>query len=879
MKRLLTRQSYLNSLNTKHYAKYTGIEPINEEAAFANDAPWGDTLIGRLINSFARKGKIAFNKRRISGLSSRLKSIFDEMIEIGSIEIVGDSTNTILYLKISSLLGELTRQVKEEEDIEILISTTEELIDNVTLYKYDGKDIMLKALEEFLDFLKGLKSGKVDKPVTEEEPVNIYDSSLNLLQSVVQLHNLIISKQKSQPPAEKKSVKIDIQVGKEYIYSGSNGDKVVKVVDLEHPRKAGPDQKWLTGDDVVIDTVNIKPKVFVIWRDPQTKTYKSNAAPQAVDVSKLKPITGDVNVGKKPADVNKPVATNASRQYNIIYNSINESTESDNIWNKIVKSYNTVGLSKMIPRIKELIEKSKDENSDERKYVSTIGKQVIMNKSTVGKEVPYDQLIKEEVESIPSSYNDIPKAISLISRYILPVRDHKDVLKDKVEEIKIISLFIDSFSKLEELLKKQKKQPDEKKESLLRYQGFLMLNEKNKFPAEIKSKFDEIFTKEIVEYFETNEAKMAELNKTITEREGDTMVFTSADPIIEIVRLFNRAWRIHTPGVIPSGRTGGRVSNSVFREYENLGEGSSGTPDTPGNGPYRNIELYDSWFEAVQDILSDTKYRPIFSENVIFRFVNEETGQEGDEIKKGGKILLKFINDLIGDSKMYKAGAMNKFLTDYFKLDPSKIEAPNGIVDPQHPNDGKENDKTSTEIKITEVDYKTMDRIDAFNSSSGNLNKLFTERLAKDYEKLAFRIDVEGKEEKDVKRTYYCVYDSTTVDGYPVFLFSSDNYAYDMTKVSGISKANTPKNAFLGVLEKLGDFKVNGTAKVRFMEVSVDSLPSDTPDRVPFKITKLEILCKKDTKEPYLDFSSYLPGFKSNITKNLSPAKTKICKP
>jgi len=871
MKRLLTRQSYLNSLNTKHYAKYTGIEPINEEAAFANDAPWGDTLIGRLINSFARKGKIAFNKRRISGLSSRLKSIFDEMIEIGSIEIVGDSTNTILYLKISSLLGELTRQVKEEEDIEILISTTEELIDNVTLYKYDGKDIMLKALEEFLDFLKGLKSGKVDKPVTEEEPVNIYDSSLNLLQSVVQLHNLIISKQKSQPPAEKKSVKIDIQVGKEYMYSGSNGEKVVKVVDLEHPRKAGPDQKWLTTDDDVNLKVNIKPKVFVIWRDPQTKTYKPNAAPQAVDKSKLKPITGDVNVGKKPADVNKPVATNASRQYNIIYNSINESTESDNIWNKIVKSYNTVGLSKMIPRIKELIEKSKDENSDERKYVSTIGKQVIMNKSTVGKEVPYDQIIKEEVESIPSSYNDIPKAISLISRYILPVRDHKDVLKDKVEEIKIISLFIDSFSKLDELLKKQKNQPEEiKKESLVGYSKFLILLEDSKYHNQILEKFNELFTDEIRKTFEISDELRAKLENIEEYPEGQ-LVFTSSDPIIEIVRLFNRAWRIHTPGVIPSGRTNGRVTISVYNEYENLGESSSASADSPGSGPYRNIELYDSWFEGVQDIIGDTKYRPIFDEKVVFRFVNEETGQEADGIEKGGKILLKFINDLTSDSKMYKSGAINKFLTDYFKLDKTE-----GIVFVDHKGDSKDNNDSSTGIKVTDVDYKTMDRIDAFNPYSGNLNRLFESRVAKDYEKLAFKIDaVKGED----TITYFCVYVDSNESGYPVFLFSSGNYAYDMTKVSGISKNNPPTDVFLGALEKLGDFKVNGTANVRFIDVSKDTLKSDRIDRVPFKITKLEILCKKDTKEPYLDFNNYLPNRKSNITKNLPLAKTRICKP
>ena len=899
MKRLLTRQSYLNVLNTKHYTKYTGIEPINE-AAFANDAPWGDTLVGRLINSFARKGKIAFNKRRISGLSSRLKSIFDEMLEIGSVEITGDSTNTILYLKISSLLGELTTQVKEEEDIEILISTTEELIDNVTVYEYDGKDIMLKALEEFLKYLKELKksgdpedSDERHKSKDEGAQNELYLQCKSFLQSVISLHddikmNVVRFKSKEYGQDVNLKTQFDLAKFKEIkskYEKAAPKDKLAILRQLVQMCEDGLDAYKAKGDKVNIGLFNKYFNEYV--------GILSGMERDLLDAQKAKKSTQSTP-STKPADkettsVSKEKEKVTTQNASYIYEEANPSTgianvegneqHAKNAWNKVITAYNQSKIASFITQIEELVNKTSKGDKvalkTAKEDIIKICKQCVLNKLTVGKPISFEELIKESV-----NINDVSKSISLFGRILLAFKEDLGLAGAYGKVTQPLNTFVTSFGKLEKMfqVKKDEVKPEEKKESLLRYQGFLMLNEKNKFPAEIKSKFDEIFTKEIVEYFNITEAKMAELNKTITEREGDAMVFTSADPIIEIVRLFNRAWRIHTPGVIPSGRTGVRVSNSVFREYENLGEGSSGTPNEPGNGPYRNIELYDSWFEAVQDILSDTKYRPIFSENVIFRFVNEETGQEGDEIKKGGKILLKFINDLIGDSKMYKAGAMNKFLTDYFKLDPSKIEAPNGIVDPQHPNDGKENDKTSTEIKITDVDYKTMDRIDAFNSSSGNLNRLFTERLAKDYEKLAFRIDVEGKEEKDVKRTYYCVYDST-VNGYPVFLFSSDNYAYDMTKVSGISKANTPKNAFLGVLEKLGDFKVNGTANVRFMEVSVDSLPSDTPDRVPFKITKLEILCKKDTKEPYLDFSSYLPGFKSNITKNLSPAKTKICKP
>ena len=62
MKRLLTRGMYLNQIGNKYYTKYTGIASINEEAPFANDIPWGDSLVGRLINSIIRKLIVLKNK-------------------------------------------------------------------------------------------------------------------------------------------------------------------------------------------------------------------------------------------------------------------------------------------------------------------------------------------------------------------------------------------------------------------------------------------------------------------------------------------------------------------------------------------------------------------------------------------------------------------------------------------------------------------------------------------------------------------------------------------------------------------------------------------------------------------------------------------------
>ncbi len=88
----------------KLLSRNTFLKKINEEAPFGNDIAWGDSIIGRLINSIARKGKVAFNKRRIDGLIKQLKLVFDEMSSLAQVEI---SNNDLRFLKISTLLGEL----------------------------------------------------------------------------------------------------------------------------------------------------------------------------------------------------------------------------------------------------------------------------------------------------------------------------------------------------------------------------------------------------------------------------------------------------------------------------------------------------------------------------------------------------------------------------------------------------------------------------------------------------------------------------------------------------------------------------------------------------------------------------------------------------
>ena len=144
----------------------------------------------------------------------------------------------------------------------------------------------------------------------------------------------------------------------------------------------------------------------------------------------------------------------------------------------------------------------------------------------------------------------------------------------------------------------------------------------------------------------------------------DSIVIDGMDPVLEIVKCFNRAYKIHTTQVIPSGRSGGAVTNKIFMEYTCFG---SGTPQNAGEsgGPYRNNKLFDLWESNVLDVLKEKKYQKIFSPDTRLK-VGE------DYIEKAGSNLRKFMTDMLNGDEFYgkggdsKGGLQAKFLDKYF---------------------------------------------------------------------------------------------------------------------------------------------------------------------------------------------------------------------
>jgi cell fate (sporulation/competence/biofilm development) regulator YlbF (YheA/YmcA/DUF963 family) len=135
----------------------------------------------------------------------------------------------------------------------------------------------------------------------------------------------------------------------------------------------------------------------------------------------------------------------------------------------------------------------------------------------------------------------------------------------------------------------------------------LLKGEDSEISKKVKVVFDKIFTEEFMVKYQVKEQDASKFKD-----DGNREI--TIDPILEIVKIFNRAYKIHTPGNIPSGRKGGKISNRVFREYEYVGEGNDDARNaedggiSPGIGPYRNRAVFNKWENAVLDILNIKRY-------------------------------------------------------------------------------------------------------------------------------------------------------------------------------------------------------------------------------------------------------------------------------
>ena len=607
MKYIKKRKYFLGSIKQ--------LDNISE--SLENDITWGGSLLGRLISSTIRTGKIYYKTARINGLSDQVKTELDALIEETAFD--KEQKEKIKNLKVRFLIEEiykvviskdsidskLTQLLGDKSDKSGLIMIT---ISEIEKTQLKDKNKLIEKLKRFREALLGIDfdpketsdedNDNVSKSNEKSPEFNFYIQTLNLFKSVIGLNATIVNK------------RVVIEQGEESINKDPKNN-------LQNTNQ--PDNKNTTEQDKNISQPVTNDSFY----------YQNESLPIFENVAVIKP-----TINKKPAE-----------------------TDAVNVWNKIMKSFKNSNMPKISIQLQEIINKSKSGEKLDKSIIIALGKQILMNEKTLGKPISLDELIKEEAGTIPLEYKDIPKSISLISRVLMPLRDDMGILGMMDEAKSNITLFIKSIEQMRTLNSKLVSKNEKK---LFNYNSFIneadevdeldneLDNKETENTDKVKTEWYKEFKEGEEKEYKVNEEEAKTLQKE-TEEAGDKEFEIDAnsykDRIIRIVNIFGRAYKLYAVNTIPSGRPDGRISQKTFREYEYIGKETP--PDWnkdsgPKGGPWMATMTFEKWENGIMKILEDTKYRSILANA---KFINVGPNQKSGS----GKTLFTFINDMIGE--------------------------------------------------------------------------------------------------------------------------------------------------------------------------------------------------------------------------------------
>ena len=260
MKYLKNRQEFLykevqiESINVSEQIKSS--EMINE--AFENDITWGGSLLGRLINSTIRKGKIYFQTMRIGSVVNQVRSELDNLVGIAAAD--EEQLKQVYSLQVRFLLTEiykvviskdsldkkLTALVGDKSEKSGLIAQTITELEKLTNEQLENREQLIEKLKRFREALLTIDFTPEDSGGDENEegegsegegsegegrgdndPNKVfYLQTFNLLKSIIDINRVVV---------EKRVVVNKIEVGKEYL---DKNNKVCKVVSIDFEDEA-----------------------------------------------------------------------------------------------------------------------------------------------------------------------------------------------------------------------------------------------------------------------------------------------------------------------------------------------------------------------------------------------------------------------------------------------------------------------------------------------------------------------------------------------------------------------------------------------------------------------------------------------------------------
>lgn len=680
---------------------------INEETSsgggpLGNEIKWGDSLVGRLINWGIRKMGIGVGMGRINLLVPQLKSQFDRILATSAIDQISDEDKLKIFkTQISALLGALKEVVYKKEKVGKIKSIVDSTIDEIEGLKVDedseaSKTEIIELLKEFREWLnqfkddegEGISEGEEGKEGKEGEgkegegkegegkgagsfeSSEIYFKMIENLKALSLMVKYYGKVKTSSPNIESK--------GNFYVTKGGETIESIQKDFNINKFKLSLEQIW---------TLNTK----------LLQSYIDLAKTKGTDKSKLQLKAGlKINLSK----------VNESYLFEATFG-VGGAADRSNI--KGGESHSTQAFSKMKKDLDILIsdkEKgpgtginaqfldaivagSKDEENRKiiRNLYSMIKKYLVGEwKSTLQEK---DPLFKESIDILrdKKKIQTIAEKMARLSKRALQF-DGQNLYGGLGEFGTALQKFVETLKpilKASESGKKEESKKEEiKKESFItNYSSYIRLvreaegdkeNEKPGDEGKPKDLKTESTSDKIIDYFEkkfnfdawvVNKTEIDKISKNVDKIGEDqkSVVIDGIDPIIRIVKLFNRAYKLHTSSVIPGGRSDSKVDRATYAEYDAFG---GDTVSATADGPYRNKKIFNIWENAVLDIMAERKYQPIFDADTKIRV--------GDKMyDKVGVALRQFMTDMLDGEKLYSggkagegAGAQKAFLAKYF---------------------------------------------------------------------------------------------------------------------------------------------------------------------------------------------------------------------
>jgi hypothetical protein len=401
------------------------------------------------------------------------------------------------------------------------------------------------------------------------------------------------------------------------------------------------------------------------------------------------------------------------------------------------------GIGVTFDFLKAITDKSVDEES--KVAIKSLYKEILRyligdKKATLN--APADSLFVESVDTIKDKNKKIIVAEKIARFTMRAIQfDGQNLYAGLGDLGKPLQQFVDSMKELKKIDPEELKEVVKKQESkLLKYNSYLtLIREAEGDEAQDENKEDKSaeISKEIKEYFDENldfdafllseeEVKVVEEKvEDASKKQGKSIVINGMNPIIEIVRLFNRAYKLHTTDVIPGARTDGAVDRLTYNEYTTFGS-SSGAPSATEHGPYRHKKTFNIWEDAVMDIFADTRFSPIFAKETV---LDDGAGN----VREGAGVALRqLMTDLLDGDNLYKssgggdsAGAQKKAIEKYFGETGTDFFDKNsdvqlGMVD-------KKTGKNDIEINNETADAITVSNLQFTKSSSVTSDEVLKE--------------------------------------------------------------------------------------------------------------------------------------------------------